>query len=80
MPTASIAACSNFAASSTDVPLKAHKLKEVESLSVSWAAMQSFEKDACILTMVGSILDCSGVTSTHLLEEASFGEGMSEGT
>ena len=30
--------------------------------------------------MVGSFLDCSGVTSTRLLEEASLNEGASEGT
>ena len=30
--------------------------------------------------MVGSFLDCSGVTSTRFLEEVSLNEGTSEGT
>ena len=32
------------------------------------------------MTMIGSFLDCSGATSTRLLEEAILEEGVSEGT
>ena len=39
-----------------------------------------FEQDAQVLTMVGSFLDCSGVTSTCLFKEVSRNEGASEGT
>ena len=42
--------------------------------------VQRFKQDACVLTMVGSFLDCSGATLTHLVEEASRNEGTSEGT
>ena len=51
----------------------------MESLSVPLATDQRFEQDACILTMVSSFLDCSGVTS-HFLEEENLDGGMSEGT
>ena len=60
----------SFAVSSINAPLKAHKLKEAESLSVPVATMQTFEQDACILTMVRSFLDCSSMISTRLLDES----------
>ena len=46
--------------------------------SVSLVNIQRLEQD--IMTMIGSFLDCSGATSTCLLEEAMLEEGASEGT
>ena len=41
----------NFATSNIDAPLKAHKLKEAEVVSVPLATVQRFEQDVCILTL-----------------------------
>ena len=70
----------NFAALSIDALLKRHELKELKSVLVPLATVQRFKQDTRILTMVGSFLDCSGVTSPCLLEETSLDEGTSEGT
>ena len=71
---------SYFVPLSIDVTLKACELKELESVSVLLATVQRFEQDACILTIVGSFLNCSVVTSNVHLEQASFDEGTLEGT
>ena len=70
----------NFAAASINAPLKVCELKKAESVSVPLATVHRFEQDTRILTMVGSFLDCSGVTLPRLLEEVSLNEGVSEGT
>ena len=49
-------------------------------LAIPLATVQRVEQDACILTMAGPFLDCSGVTLTRLIKEASLDKGMSEGT
>ena len=69
----------NFGAASVNVPLKAPELKEQDSLSLPLSTVQRLEQDTCVLTTVGSFLDCSGATSTHLLEEAILDENASEG-
>ena len=62
------------------MPLHAHDMREVEFVSVPLNTVQQFEQDSQVLTMVGSFLDCSGVTLTRLLQEASYDESASEGT
>ena len=62
------------------MPIKAHKVKEQDSFSVFLANIERLEQDAHVVLMIGSFLDCSGATSTHLLEEAMLVDGASEGT
>ena len=70
----------SFVAASLNAPLRACRLKGQDSLSVSLAIIQRLEQDAWVMTMIGSFLDCSGVTSTHLLEEAMLEDGALEVT
>ena len=55
-------------------------MREAKFVSVPLNMVQWFEQDTRVLTMVGSFLDSSGVTSTRLLKEMSCYEGASEGT
>ena len=70
----------SFIAMSIDEPLRARKLKEQHWLTVFLATIQRLEEDSCVMTMIGSFLNCSCATSNHLLEEAMLEEGMLEGT
>ena len=63
-----------------DAPLWVRELKEQDSLTVSLPTIQRLEQDSSLMTMKGSFLDCSGITSTRLLEEAMLEEGALEGT
>ena len=65
---------------SLDASIRACKVKEQDSFSVSLATIQRLEQDARMMTMIGSFLDCSGATSMGLLEEAMLEEGASEST
>ena len=69
-----------FVASNVDTPLKARNVQEAEFVSVPLNSVQRFEQDAQMLTMVRSFLDCSGTTSTWLLQEASRDDGALEST
>ena len=70
----------NFAASNIDALLKVRNVREAKFVSVPLNTVQWFEKDARVVTMVGSFLDCSDATSTRLLKEVSCDESASEGT
>ena len=70
----------SFVAVSLDAPLWVRELKEQDLISISLANIQRIEQDARVMTMIGSFLDCSGATSTLLLEEAMLEDGMLEGT
>ena len=70
----------SFVAASINAPLRARELKEQDSLNMFLATIQRLEQDSRIMTMIGSFLNCSGATSTRLLEEAMLEEGVSEGT
>ena len=67
----------SFVASSLDAPLRVRELKRQDSLNVPLATIQRLEQDSRITTMIGSFLDCSGTTSTLLLEEAMLEEDAS---
>ena len=69
----------NFAASNLDASLKVREINEPESVSLLLTTVMRFEQDAHVLTMVGSFVDCSDATSSHLFE-ASHDEGDSRGT
>ena len=65
-----------FTASTVDVPRKVCDIRKAESVSELLSTLRHFEQYSFILTMVGSFLDCSGATSTGLLdEEVSRDEG-----
>ena len=69
-----------FVTVSIDMPVWVRKFKQQDLLTVSLETSQRVEQDSHVMTMIGSFLNCSGATSTCLLEEAMLEEGASQGT